>query len=89
MMSDETRKILKLFGVAVTDFEAEAERLAAVAAQLGTGSSRDEVARLLQDAAELCREVNARWFEATRHVHLVQEQLLAACAEAAKRTAKQ
>ena len=28
-MSDETRKLLKIFGVAVTDFEAEAEKLEA------------------------------------------------------------
>ncbi len=33
-MADETRKLLKLFGVAVTDFEAEAERLTTAAAQL-------------------------------------------------------
>ena len=31
-MNDETRKLLKIFGVAVTDFEAEAEKLAATAA---------------------------------------------------------
>ena len=41
-MSDETRKLLKLFGVAVTDFEAEAEKLAAAGAQLSTGSSKEE-----------------------------------------------
>ena len=33
-MNDETRKLPKIFGVAVTDFEAEAEELAAAAAQL-------------------------------------------------------
>ena len=33
-MSDETRKLLKIFGVAVTDFEAQAEKLQATAAQM-------------------------------------------------------
>ena len=28
-MADETRKLLKIFGVAVTDFEVEAEKLEA------------------------------------------------------------
>jgi hypothetical protein len=32
-MADETRRLLKVFGVAVTDFEAEAEKLEAAAAQ--------------------------------------------------------
>jgi hypothetical protein len=59
-MNDETRKLLKIFGIAVTDFEAEAEKLAATAAQLSSGSSRDEVATLMQDAADLsCRHPRA------------------------------
>ena len=41
-MNDETRKLLKVFGVAVTDFEAEAEKLAATAAQLSPDSGRDQ-----------------------------------------------
>ena len=52
-MNDETRKLLKVFGVAVTDFEAEAERLAATAAQLAPDSGKDQVAKLMKDAAEL------------------------------------
>ena len=41
---DDTRKLLKVFGVAVTDFEAEAEKLASAAAQLTAESGKDEVA---------------------------------------------
>lgn len=84
-MADETRKILKLFGVAVTDFEAEAEKLAGAAAQLSTSSSKEEVAQLLHNAAELCRELNHRWLETTQHVMAAQQQLLSTCAEAAAR----
>ena len=82
-MNDETRKLLKIFGVAVTDFEAEAEKLAATAAQLDPDSGRDQVAKLMKDAAELCRELNTRWLEVTQHVFALQDRLLSRCAEAA------
>src|SRR5262245_672675 len=40
-MNDDTRKLLKVFGVAVTDAEAETEQLAGTAAQLAaSGSAR-------------------------------------------------
>ena len=44
-MNDETRKLLKIFGVAVTDFEAEAEKLATTAAQLDPPGSRGSQVR--------------------------------------------
>jgi hypothetical protein len=84
-MDDETRKLLKIFGVAVADFEAEAERLAATAAQLGPDGSKDQVAELMKDAAELLRELNARWLEITQRVFALQERFLSRCAEAAAR----
>src|SRR5262249_9205670 len=67
-MNDDTRKLLKVFGVAVTDAEAEAERLAGTAAQLSASASKEEVAKLLRDASELCRELNTRWLEITQRV---------------------
>ena len=82
-MNDDTRKLLKVFGVAVTDFEAEAEKLAATAAQLTPDSGKDQVAKLTKDAAELCRELNTRWLEITQRVFALQNQLLSSCAEAA------
>jgi hypothetical protein len=42
-MNDETRKLLKIFGVAVTDFEAEAEKLAATASQMSGGTDKAQV----------------------------------------------
>jgi hypothetical protein len=82
-MDDETRKLLKIFGVAVTDFEAEAEKLAAAAAQLAPDSSQDQVAKLMKDAAELCRELNTRWLEVTQLVFALQDRLLSRCAAGA------
>jgi hypothetical protein len=40
-MNDDTRKLLKVFGVAVTDAEAEAERLAGTAAQLSASVGKE------------------------------------------------
>jgi len=82
-MNDETRKLLKIFGVAVTDFEAEAEKLAVNAAQLAPDSSPDQVAKLMKDAADLGRELNTRWLEVTQRVFALQDRLLSRCSEAA------
>ena len=84
-MGDETRRLLKVFGVAVTDFEAEAEKLAAAAGQLSRESSKEDAAKLLRDATELCRGLNTRWLEATQHIFAAQNRLLSCCADAAGR----
>ena len=84
-MNDDTRKLLKLFGVAVTDSEAEAERLAARAGQLSTRSNKEEVGALLKDGADLCRELNTRWLEITERVFAIQARLQTQLAEAAAR----
>ena len=85
MNNDDTRKLLKVFGVAVTDAEAEAERLAATAAQLSAGADKEEVAKLLKDASDLCRELNTRWLEITQRVFAIQSRLHQQLAEAGAR----
>jgi hypothetical protein len=82
-MNDETRKLLKIYSVAFPDFEAEAEKLAARAAQLSPGSDKGQLAKRMKDAAEIPRELNARWLEITRRVVALHEWLLSRCAEAA------
>jgi phage host-nuclease inhibitor protein Gam len=82
-MNDETRKLLKIFGVAVTDSEAEAEKQVARAGQLSASSSKEEMTALLKDAADLCRELNTRWLEITERVFAIQNRLQAQVAEAA------
>ena len=84
-MNDDTRKLLKVFGVAVTDAEAEAERLAGTVAQLSASAGKEEVARLLKDASDLCRELNTRWLEITGRVFAVQSRLQQQLAEAGAR----
>lgn len=80
---DETRQLLKVFGVAVTDFEAEAEKLKSAAEQLTGDTDKTEIASQLKNVTELCRELNTRWFEVTQRVFQSQNELLARCAEAA------
>ena len=82
-MNDDTRKLLKIFGVAVTDAEAEADRLVARVGQLSTDSTKGEVAAILKDGADLCRELNTRWLEITERVFEIQSRLQARLAEAA------
>ena len=82
-MNDDTRKLLKIFGVAVTDAEAEVERLIVRSGQLSTDSTRGEVAAILKDGADLCRELNTRWLEITERVFEIQSRLQSQLAEAA------
>jgi hypothetical protein len=84
-MNDDTRKLLKVFGVAVTDSEAEAERLAGIAAQLSATSSREEIVNLLKNASELGRELTTRWLEITQRVFAIQNRLQQQLSEAAAR----
>ena len=85
-MNDDTRKLLKVFGVAVTDAEDEVERLVARAGQLSTQSAKEEVAALLKDGAELCRELNTRWLEITERVFAIQSRLQGHLAGAAAKS---
>ena len=81
-MNDDTRKLLKIFGVAVTDAEAEVERLVSRAGQLSTNSTKEEIAAILKDGADLCRELNTRWLEITERVFAIQSHLQSQLAEA-------
>ena len=80
---DETRQLLKIFGVAVTDFEAEAEKLKSVAEQFTAGADKAEVAGHLKNVVELCCELNTRWLQVTQRVFEAQNELFVRCAEAA------
>jgi oligoendopeptidase F len=80
-MNDDTRKLLKVFGVAVTDAEAEAERLGSISAQLSASTAKEEIAKLLKDSSDLCHELNTRWLEITQRVFAIQNRLLQRLAE--------
>jgi len=69
--------------VAITDSEAEAEKLVARAGQLSTNSNKEEIVALLKDGADLCRELNTRWLEITERVFAIQSRFQTQLAEAA------
>ena len=76
---DETRQLLKIFGVAATDFKAEAEKLQATADQLTSDTDKAEITKLLKDVTELCHELNGRWLETTHLDFLWWIQLARLC----------
>jgi len=82
-MNDDTRKLLKIFGVAVTDAEAEADKLIGVATQFSANSTKEEIVKLLKDASDLNQELNTRWLEITERVFAIQSRLQTQLAEAA------
>ena len=84
-MTDETRKMLKVFGVTVTDFEAEAEKLTARAAQITATSDSKELLSLIADMGELCHELGQRWLETTQLVFAMQDRFVTDMAKAASR----
>ena len=84
-MNDDIRKLLKVFGVAVTDAEVEAERLVGTAGQLSASTGKEEVAKLLKDGSDLCQEMNTRWLEITQRVFAIQSRLQQQLAEAGAR----
>ena len=48
----------------------------------GVGITREELAALLKDGSELCRELNTRWMEVTKRVFAIQSRLQTHLAEA-------
>ena len=65
MAEDSTRKLLKLFGVAVTDCE---DALAAVDTTLrdSEATPRDAAVAALEAYGEAARDLSARWTEVSR-----------------------
>ncbi|MEM4312370.1 MAG: hypothetical protein QXX95_08285 [Nitrososphaerales archaeon] len=66
-MSLETKKMLKLFGVSVTDFEEESKVILERSERLKSASV-DEKLKLLRDSFELVNEVHLKWIEVTQFI---------------------
>ncbi len=78
-MTDDTRKLLRIFGVTVTEFEARAEKL--TAAPRPEAATAEDVTARMKEMADACRELNARWLEITRHIFAAQDRFLTAMVE--------
>jgi hypothetical protein len=85
-MEDETRKMLKVFGVSVTDFDREAEALLGRIRALGGEGTAGELLPLFIDLSELLLGVSAKWLEVTRHIFEGQARLLGEATAALKKS---
>jgi len=83
MASDDLRRILKVFGVSVTDFADEAERIKERAAGLGSAGP-GESAALLCDLCELLIDVEEKLGEVNRSIVGLRRGLFEAVAQGAK-----
>ncbi len=62
---DTTRRLLRVFGVKVTDYE---ERTTALLERAAAATERDDLLELMTEAIELTADVNARLRDVTNHV---------------------
>jgi hypothetical protein len=53
--------------------------------QLAASASKEEIAKLLKEASELCQELNTHWLEITQRVFATQARLQQQLAEARAR----
>jgi hypothetical protein len=62
---DPTRRLLRVFGVKVTEYE---ERTAALLERAAAATERDELLQLVTEAMGLTADVNARLRDVTNHI---------------------
>ncbi|MFQ5913668.1 MAG: hypothetical protein ACE5JS_10835 [Nitrospinota bacterium] len=72
-MTDDVRRILKVFGIAVTDFEEKQRQIAESLSPQAKDS--DKEAALFREACEGLLDLQEKWMEATRVVFDVQKNL--------------
>ena len=70
---DPTRRLLRVFGVKVTEYE---ERSAALLERAAAATERDDMLQLVTEAMELTADVNARLREVTNHVLETQARVM-------------
>ena len=79
---DPTRRLLRVFGVTVTDYEEKTERIRSELA----GATRDEAVRLAAEAIDLTAGLNRQLREMTNHLLDAQDGVLADVKAALDRT---
>jgi hypothetical protein len=70
---DPTRRLLRVFGVKVTDYE---ERTAALLERAAAATQHDEMLQLAAEAIDLTVDLNARLRDVTNHVLDTQARVL-------------
>jgi hypothetical protein len=76
MAEDDTRKLLRTFGVTVTNFEERSTQLLQQARQLRQSGDPEGMLTLLRDFVRELLDLQGRWLEITNHVLSQQRQAL-------------
>jgi uncharacterized protein with von Willebrand factor type A (vWA) domain len=76
MAEEDTRKLLRTFGVTVTNFEERTAQLLEQAKQLRQEGNSDAMLPLLKDFAGELLDLQGRWLEITDHIITQQRQVL-------------
>ena len=76
MADEDSRKLLRAFGVTVTNFEERTTQLLDQAHQLRQAGDADGVLMLLKDFAGELLDLQGRWLEITNHILAQQRQVL-------------
>jgi uncharacterized protein with von Willebrand factor type A (vWA) domain len=76
MAEEDTRKLLRIFGVTVTNFEERTAQLLEQAKQLHQEGNADAMLPLLKDFAGELLDLQGRWLEITNHIITQQRQVL-------------
>ena len=89
MAAEDTRKLLRVFGVTVTNFEDRSAQFLERAMQLRQAGDAQGIAALLKDAADALMDLQGRWLEITDLITQRQRQLLTELAALANEWQKQ
>ena len=76
MAEEDTRKLLRVFGVTVTNFEDRGAQLLERANQLRQEGDTAGMVVLLKNVADTVMDLQDRWLEITEHITHRQRQLL-------------
>jgi hypothetical protein len=76
MAAEETRNLLRTFGVTVTNFEERTGQLLEQARQFQQAGDSDAMLTLLKDFAGELLDLQRRWLDITHHVLSQQRQVL-------------
>jgi hypothetical protein len=76
MAEEDTRNLLRAFGVTVTNFEERTAQLLEQAKQLRRAGDSDGMLTLLKDLAGELLDLQRRWLDITNHILSQQRQVL-------------
>jgi hypothetical protein len=76
MAEEDTRNLLRAFGVTVTNFEQRTAQLLEQAKQLRRAGDSDGMLTLLKDLAGELLDLQRRWLDITNHILSQQRQVL-------------